>query len=800
MVPAGHAPKKISDVPFSFPVSGALSGSGTGNASYDYKQYYTYSAATNQWTPTGSGAGSANGSDSTSATYSGSTAYGTHLPQFPSSTIGLLQPGNSPPILTGSDQQSGGAYVTSSYHIDATYATGTGWTQTGSAAVSSSGETSDTFSASASNLVSYAPSGYFPSNSIPTIGAGYNASASVTASSTTAYDYTQREQLDEYGSWQAASSLSSDSNWTAASGTTNWSVSDIGGGSFSTTLYGNSASGTMSGGGSGSDSYGYQQYYNYTPEDSWQATSGSGGASGGGSANFSFSLSGAYSTADPAWTADAGTANNAVSLVAEGGGTWAGSVSASGHVTLSYGYSTNASYSPDTGEWTSTGGSASAAASGGTNSSFSASANFAENLTDTPSPSWGLGETGSYSGSVSGSGSDWSSYSYTQTAPAAGNLAWGALSGSGGASDGGGATWSYSGAGSYAQSEDGGTVSGSLSGSGSETYGEGHSASASISGGAWSQSGTGGLSASSTYQYGYSGSGSGTTPSSEDYYSSPVTWTMSAESGSGSGSANAGESVEISGAGWTGTPTYSAGTRQEDSYAYSASGTGLAASGSEDQIVSTTTTGVSAPAVTTTYGGSGQMTDGGTTLSWAPADGGAEVSGPYGYEGAGIPPIWSDPSPRPPGPEPGEFGVYSEISSLVPTTGGENSPWPVYATMDPSDVTYVFVTLTAPSLPSVAVVESLPGVPTAPSVVAQTGPTSSLQGLLTNQPPAAVEATPGMSYVAFAGYPQTSATGVTFAPETRVGLGQRSRAIAGISLRDSDWRPVRTQPRRRPSP
>ena len=35
-----------------------------------------------------------------------------------------------------------------------------------------------------------------------------------------------------------------------------------------------------------------------------------------------------------------------------------------------------------------------------------------------------------------------------------------------------------------------------------------------------------------------------------------------AESGSGSGSANAGESVEISGAGWTGTPTYSAGTRK----------------------------------------------------------------------------------------------------------------------------------------------------------------------------------------------------------------------------------------------
>ena len=68
----------------------------------------------------------------------------------------------------------------------------------------------------------------------------------------------------------------------------------------------------------------------------------------------------------------------------------------------------------------------------------------------------------------------------------------------------------------------------------------------------------------------------------------------------------------------------------------------------------------------------------------------------------------------------------------------------------------------------IAEVESLPDVPSVPGVVHQTSPTSSLQGLLTNQPPAAVEATPGMWYTAFAGYPQTSATGVTFAPETRL--------------------------------
>ena len=48
------------------------------------------------------------------------------------------------------------------------------------------------------------------------------------------------------------------------------------------------------------------------------------------------------------------------------------------------------------------------------------------------------------------------------------------------------------------------------------------------------------------------------------------------------------------------------------------------------------------------------------------------------------------------------------------------------------------------------------------------GPKRQRRGLLTNQPPAAVEATPGMWYTAFAGYPQTSATGVTFAPETRL--------------------------------
>ena len=92
----------------------------------------------------------------------------------------------------------------------------------------------------------------------------------------------------------------------------------------------------------------------------------------------------------------------------------------------------------------------------------------------------------------------------------------GALSsGSGGASGGSSATWSYAGGNAdggddtYSQTKDGGTVSGTLGESGSQTYNTGYNGTAAVASGAWTQTGTGDANGTDTYNYGYSGSGSG---------------------------------------------------------------------------------------------------------------------------------------------------------------------------------------------------------------------------------------------------------------------------------------------------
>ena len=267
--------------------SGSMSVSGSGTDSYDYKQFYSYSLATGLWTPTGSGSGTASGSGSASMSYSGGTPYSTPLPGLAASAVGLAAPDYETPWgdagsfgtqLSGSDQQSGSNGISYNYQTNATYDDTDGWTQTGSATVSRSGAASDTFSASASGL----------SFSTPLqVGGIAGGSASVTGTSNTSYSFTQRADLAD-GAWQSASSLSSDDNFFAASGATNWSISGSGG--VSTSFYNQSASGTASASGSGTESYGYTENYSYSPTTGyWSGIGGTGSASGGGSVTFGYS-------------------------------------------------------------------------------------------------------------------------------------------------------------------------------------------------------------------------------------------------------------------------------------------------------------------------------------------------------------------------------------------------------------------------------------------------------------------------------------------------------------------------------
>ncbi len=78
-----------------------------------------------------------------------------------------------------------------------------------------------------------------------------------------------------------------------ASGSQSWSLSGSGG--YDTSLYGNSASGTLSTNGSGSDSYQYTQDYDFCADGQWRPSGGGGGSSGSGSITAGYMASGGYS-------------------------------------------------------------------------------------------------------------------------------------------------------------------------------------------------------------------------------------------------------------------------------------------------------------------------------------------------------------------------------------------------------------------------------------------------------------------------------------------------------------------------
>ena len=476
--------------------------------------------------------------------------------------------------------------------------------------------------------------------------------------------------------------------------------------------------------------------------------------------------------------------------------------------TQSYGYSTDSTYTSTTGHWTTT-GSVWAGATGATNSSFSGNSPF--------STSTGNEDDGaSLSGTVSGSGSDWSTYSYTKTE----NVANGLWSGSGGATGGSSETWGYSGtSGSFWQTGDGGTAGGTASGvSGSETYSTGYSSTASMSPGeGWTQTGTGSASDSFSFGYSYSGSGSGTVPTDENGY--PISWNLSNEHGSGGGSGSYNDPFSFgltAGTTFSDSPTYNANTTQEDAYNYQTNYTNAAdvpdsasTTITDDGIVNTNTTGWGlAQATTTTFSGSGTgtTTNSGssttdpddwwnyvTTGTWSPSSDGSQVDvtiandntngadSPFPYQIPGsdsdtwgpysfIPSLWSSYTYEfegglfgftgfaGPGPAP-----MSEPSSQMPAPigmgyngvdfPGDSDAW---ANETPADgVSYLY---TSPTLPC------------------SLGTLPALANIQTVSWPAAASSVWGMNFTAAAGY----GSGAT-APQTQFASGNNPSSLPAFT-------------------
>ena len=477
------------------------------------------------------------------------------------------------------------AFTATSYNFQ-TYAdfNGIDWSETGLKVSSGTAGTMNAFSYGASGLGFAAPSLTGDVAGInPTIS---NGSVEVNGASFTYSGTTQYAYLDDNGTWQAASSPSSNTAYFGVGQTTNWSVSGSGALSPSNAeAYGNGISGTANVSGSGTDMYDYRQYYSYSSADGgeWTPTgSGDGSATGGGAVTYSFSASGGYSNADSEWSpsdidSPAGTAQTAAWLGQTQNGSWSGSVSASGNATQGYGYSTDSTYTSADG-WTSTG--TTSASVGGSMEPLAVS--------------WPASPFAHRSSSGSATAitarvvrrhgfrqrrADWANYSFAQSQNHSGG-AWSSASGAGGASGGSSATWGYSGSGSYSQTQDGGTVNGGLSGSGNQTYSLGYNESASMSpGDGWTQSGTGDASATAAYGYYYNGSGGGTTPAGDFYFPLGTSWTIRGESGSGGGTYNYDDALTLGEDGWSGAsstesenPSVSGTSSQTDSYGYHSSG------------------------------------------------------------------------------------------------------------------------------------------------------------------------------------------------------------------------------------
>ena len=336
------------------------------------------------------------------------------------------------------------------------------------------------------------------------------AAWSCTHSNATSYGYTEQAYLNDNGTWQNLPSPSGGgaggtSNWFAAAGSQTWELVGYG----DATVYGNALSGALNVSGGGTDSYAYSLYFNYSPSGTWQAAGGAGNAWGSGSVAWGYSGGGSFSALESssANTYIGAGASGTAAAVADA---WRGWVAGSGSDGESFSYYTSSTYSP-AGGWTN-GGGASYWAWGSTSSTFSASSPYALAAFN------GAGGTGSLSGTVSGSGFDQSSYSFSQSAAMSSNGTWQAGSGSGSAWGSSSQDWSYSGAGVYSQNVDTSygdlALAGTAGDSGSMTFGSSYNASARYSGAGWYYTGTGCAMGVTAYSSFYSaGSSTGGSPS-----------------------------------------------------------------------------------------------------------------------------------------------------------------------------------------------------------------------------------------------------------------------------------------------
>jgi YD repeat-containing protein len=553
--------------------SAAVNGDDGSSYSYDMgyslasgSAYYGFPASGGDWVP-GSGSGGCWGSGDETSSYSGSGPFypfGTGCASGTFSQSGgdqvsysygttascaagsWTQTGSQTQVESGSDQCSYGA-------VGPYNASGSGWAASGSA--SQSGAQNDTYGdttyynlGSAENWV--AGSGFGTSS-----GGGYNdswysGSGTYTDSSggeSTSGTFHENGWDDGTDSYSDAASCTAGSwSYTSGSATEVDSGQDhcsySGGGTYSDSGTGWSASGSLAESGSQDDSYGSTTYLNLDSSGNWHPATGFGGSSGSGGDYSSYGGTGSYTDSS-------------------GGESTSGTFQENGSDNLTYTY--NDAVTCTAGSWAYTGGSGTDVEWGGDNYSYSGAGTYSDS-----------GSGWSASGSLGENGSQQDSFSYTSHyGPNAGGN-WGPTSGSGGYSEGGGDYFSYCGGGTYSASGQSGVgqVIGTLAESGFSDDSYSDSASSALnSGGNWYTTSAGGSTSGSDADYSsYSGGGSYSRTDSSTYALSGTIQANGYDNDSDNyqatlGQDSSGNWIDVSGSGTS--------TEQSDgSFSYSGSG------------------------------------------------------------------------------------------------------------------------------------------------------------------------------------------------------------------------------------
>ncbi len=617
-------------------ISGTFAESGSDNTAYNYST--SAACASGEWSESGSGWESEDGNSHYS--YSGSCSTAAKLwGDYTWTAHGLLSE-------SGHDDSSYN-YITN-YDLDESGA----W-QAGSGSGSSSGS-----GATHLGFESYSGTGSGNTYSTPSYYAGsLSGTLSHYQSDNTSYDYSTSATCTA-GEWSESGSGSS-----TESGSAHYSFAGAG----SYTRY--PTTGTLTENGSATESYDYAKYYDLDADGNWLTSSGSGGSSGSGSTHSSYA--GACST----WSSSFAYDSNSYSL--------SGTSDESGFDDTSYEFETSAVYSPEWGDWTET-GTRTASGSGGASQSYTATDDYSySTLTGAASASgsnatsysftknaeldcagqWqfasgsatasGSGEshrsrsasgshdfdnpidggTATVPGTLDVSGSDHSSYDYTEHYELAPDDRWLAAGGTGATAGSGSTVWSYSSvSGSYTQGGNYETpVTLTLDGSDHATYT--YSTAAACHNGLWTETGTASATDSGSTSYSYSGSGSythaigggtingtvsqsGGGQSSYNYTKTSVlnpdnTWTIRTGVGSASGSASDHWS-------YSGSGEYS----RSDSYGpyYFVEGT-ISESGSANQSTAYRTTSI--------------IDESGYWLKWGRGSESDDSNSVYSYSGSG---------------------------------------------------------------------------------------------------------------------------------------------------------------------